>query len=403
MDDFMHIRMRHQQGDSIRSIAEDCGFSRNTVRKILRQKAPKPYHRPASGSLFDPFHQYAVMRVGDGMSATRIFEEICKMGFTGSYDLVLRHLRPFRRIQHASVRATVRFETPPGQQAQCDWAEIGRFPDAHGNMRRIYAFVLILGFSRMLYLEFTLSMALSCLIRCHINAFDYFGGWTRHILYDNMRQVVVGPQRINPLFLDFATHYDIVVKRCRPYRPRTKGKVERAVDYLKDNFLKGRSFDSLAHLQMEGRHWLDQVANVRIHATTGKRPVDLLKEEQLIPIATISPYQIVHCVQRRVGVEGFVQFDNTLYSVPIAHVGQRVHIEALGGRILVRQGDSIIASHHQATQPNSRIEDPEHIRQRWQLCQPDRNPSDRPLCHVDLANQHIVPSRDLNLYQLFAQ
>ena len=113
-------------------------------------------------------------------------------------------------------------------------------------------------------------MRLESLIRCHQNAFAYFGGWPAKILYDNMRQVIVRPGLVNPRFRDFADHHGFEPKAHRPYRPRTKGKVERMVSYVKDNFLAGRSFDSLEALNTQGRNWLDTTArNVRIHATTG--------------------------------------------------------------------------------------------------------------------------------------
>lgn len=121
------------------------------------------------------------------------------------------------------MRATVRFETLPGEQAQVDWAECGYYLDETGERRKVYAFVMILGFSRMLYVEFTTSMQLPELIGCHERAFDYFGGFPRQILYDNMKQVRLSPGEWNPLMQDFWQHYGIVPKTCRPYRPRTKG------------------------------------------------------------------------------------------------------------------------------------------------------------------------------------
>src|SRR5262249_20470342 len=151
---------------------------------------------------------------------------------------------------------------------------------------------IVLGFSRYMYIEFTTSMKLPVLIACHLRAFAYWGGWPASLLLDNMKQVKLGRGRWNPLFIDFAGHYGIAVKTHQVRRPRTKGKVERMVDYVKDNFLNGRSFVDVDDLNAQGLNWLATVANVRTHATTGRRPIDLLAEEGLTQYGEIRPYQI---------------------------------------------------------------------------------------------------------------
>ncbi len=243
LDQFMNIRFLHRQGHSVREIARLTGHSRNTVRKLLRTtRAPVPAPRVRSSAL-DPFKAYLTQRwQAHGLSAVRLFPEIQAQGFTGSARIVRRFLQTLRAEQRVDAKLTVRFETPPGEQAQCDWAEVGRYPQPDGTAIRVYAFVMILCYSRYLYIEFTRSMSLTTLIRCHQNAFAFFGGWTKRILYDNMRQVVVGPNRTNARFLDFTRHYGFEPIRHRPYRPRTKGKVERSVQYLRESFLKGRVF-----------------------------------------------------------------------------------------------------------------------------------------------------------------
>jgi len=209
-----------------------------------------------------------------------LLAEIQDQGYTGSINLVRRYLQTLYPFKQALEKATLRYETPPGEQAQVDWAYCGRFLDLNGETVPIYAFVMVLGFSRLLYVEFTTSVELPVLIQCHLNAFQFFGGWPRTILYDNMKQVKLGPGEFNPLFLDFAHPYGIVPKTHRVRRPRTKGKVERMVDYVKDNFLKGRTFDDLSDLNAHVRHWLDHTANTRLHATTNQRPVDLWTVEK---------------------------------------------------------------------------------------------------------------------------
>ena len=143
---------------------------------------------------------------------------------------------------------------------------------------------MVLNFSRMLYVKFTTSMKVETLIACHLSAFAYFNGFPRSILYDN-KQVRLSQQEWNPLLLDFVNHFGIVPQTHRIRRPRTKGKVERMVEYVKDNFLNGRSFADLVELNTHARHWLDTTAIVRVHATTKQRPIDLLAKEKLTPLS----------------------------------------------------------------------------------------------------------------------
>ncbi|MDP1581721.1 MAG: DDE-type integrase/transposase/recombinase, partial [Candidatus Didemnitutus sp.] len=201
---------------------------------------------------------------------------------------------------------------------------------------------------------------------CHQNAFAFFGGWPRRILYDNMRQVVVGPERINAQFLDFTRHYGFEVKRCRPYRPRTKGKVERSVSYLRDSFLTGRTFAGLDDLNAQGRHWLGRVANIHIHGTTHARPCERLLEETLTSGTDLRPYQVTHSTVRTVGVEALVRFAKSDYSVPARWVGTRVTVDAGDNVIVIRARDLIVAEHRVATAAGQRVESPAHARERWE-------------------------------------
>jgi len=201
------------------------------------------------------------------------------MGYTGSIATVRRFLRTLEPARQQAQRLTVRFETPPGQQAQADWAYAGRLQATDGTWFPVYIFVMVLGFSRMTYVEFTRSMRLDELIACHQRAFAYFGGWPREILYDNMKQIRLGPGHLTPAFVDFANHHGFAIRTHRPRRARTRGKVERAVRYVKNNFLSGRSFADLCDLNAQGQHWMAHTANCRLHATTGRVPFELWPQE----------------------------------------------------------------------------------------------------------------------------
>jgi hypothetical protein len=231
----------------------------------------------------------------------------------------------------------------------------------------VYAFVFVLSFSRMLFVEFTSSMHVSELIRCHRNAFAALNGWPLEILYDNMKQVRLDQETLNPLFADFARHYGLAIRTHRIRRPRTKGKVERMVHYIKNAFLNGREFRDLAELNAQARHWLDTVANVRIHATTEQKPIDLWPREGLTALTTIAPYQLSELVSRKAGFDGFVRFGKSRYSVPPEYAGQSVLIGPRDNRIVIRVQDMIVAEHHPAQKRGDAIADPEHIAALWKL------------------------------------
>ncbi|MGH7091419.1 MAG: IS21 family transposase [Stellaceae bacterium] len=402
LDQFMNIRFLHRQGHSVREIARLTGHSRNTVRKLLRiDRAPisAPRVRP---SKVDPYKAYLTERwKAHRLSAVRLQPEIQAMGFTGSVKIVRRFLETLRSAERVDAKLTVRFETPPGEQAQCDWAEVGRYPQPDGTVVRLYAFVMILCYSRYLYIEFTRSMAMATLIRCHQNAFAFFGGWTKRILYDNMRQVVVGANQTNARFLDFSRHHGFEARRCRPYRPRTKGKVERTVSYVRDSFLNGRTFSGVDDLNAQGRHWLGSVANVRVHATTHARPCDLLLEETLTPLVGLNPYQVTRSNGRKVGVEALVRFERCDYSVPARFVGTKVQVDAGDSFVIIRSKDLIVAEHPRATGPGQRVESPAHVQERWLRSVPSAIPPPPKGCHVTFTE--AVQARPLALYAEVAQ
>lgn len=261
----------------------------------------------------------------------------------------------------------MRFETPPGKQAQVDWAYCGKFPDKQGSKHSVYAFVMVLGYSRMLFSCFTTSMQIKELMECHKKAFDFFGGWPEQIVYDNMKQVRISRSKWNEGFLDFCHHYGFIPKTHQPYRSRTKGKVERAVDYLKDNFLAGKHFDDLADLNAQGFSWLNHTANVRVHATTGVPPIELFPQESLTALDSIKAYHWHEPVSRKVNWESMVRFDGSRYSVPPEHAGKTVSIEASAGVITIRSKELIIAEHKQALKPGQSIVDKDHLAELWKL------------------------------------
>jgi transposase InsO family protein len=297
-------------------------------------------------------------------------------------------------------KATVRYETAPGEQGQADWAQCGRLPDEAGRECIVYAFLLELSFSRLLYVELTTNMRLETLIGCHERAFAALGGCPRTLLYDNMKQVRLEPGMLNPLFADFARHYGFAIKTHRVRRPRTKGKVERMVDYLKDNFWRGRPFADLADAQAHLQHWLNHTANVRIHATTRQRPVDLWGAEQprLQAVAGVPPYRLATRAVRQVSSECWVHFQGNRYSLPPAYVGQTVVVEVCTAerRVRIRANQVIVADHPQATGRGASVSDPVHLAALWQLTLTQSAP---PPPVWSGSRESVVEVRPLSVYE----
>ena len=393
----MEIKKLFNEGCKIRQIARITGYSRNTVRKALRNGALAVKARKCRISKLDAFKDHVSRRYyGCDLSAVRIQEEIRPMGYGGSVDTVRKFLRALRKERRNSQTLTVRFETPPGKQSQADWGHCGIFPDGAGGTVSVCFFTMVLSYSRMLFVKFCTSMELGSLMERHREAFSYFGGWTSEILYDNMSQVRKGPGRLNPLFADFALHHGFSVKTHRPYRPRTKGKVERAVDYVKESFLNGREFNGLDDLNARVLHWMENTANVRIHGTTGRRPCDLFSGEKLIPVSSAPPYVHVERVVRKVGVDARVLFGRSSYTVPPAEAGRAVVVEHLGQRIVIRSNGLVIAEHPAAARPGMDVSSEEHIADLWKL---SLNQSPPPERSWNVVFNESVQTRPLDIYE----
>jgi transposase len=366
-DAFMDVKSLAGEGVSKREIARRTGLSRNTVRKVLRGEHPMRMKSVARDSKLDPYKAHVRERYERyGLSAVRLIEEIRPLGYDGSIVTLRRYLKTLKTPMQRMRNVTVRFETPPGKQAQVDWTECGRF-EVDGKKLTVYAFLMVLGYSRAMYVRFTASMRMAELIACHQAAFAYFGGWPREILYDNMKQVRIGPGKLNEAFMDFAAHHDFAVKTCRAYRPRTKGKVERPVDYLKDNFLAGRTFADIDDLNVQGLHWLDCTANVRVHGTTGAVPNERLAEETLTPVSAVPPYRFTQPVTRVVSREAMVCFQGSRYSAPPKLAGQNVRVSAEGGILRIVAGEEVVAEHRQALKAGQCVVAREHLAELWKL------------------------------------
>lgn len=293
LEEWVDIESRYAAGQSIKAIARELGVSRNTVRAALRREGPPRYERRGKPGKLAAYEPYLLQRLAEfpELTAKRLYEEIRAQGYEGGISIVKDFTRPQRVPRRQPV---VRFETPPGQQAQCDFGELG-VHDVRGTRTRLYLFVMVLGFSRYLYVEATTDMRSETFLACHARAFAYFGGMPREVLYDNAKICALEHSRtvvrFNEALLDFAGRFAFRPRLCRPARPQTKGKVERMIGYVKDAGLVGRTFLDLPDMNAQLLAWLEHEANVRLHATTGERPLDRLAREGLTPYAEAKPWQ----------------------------------------------------------------------------------------------------------------
>ncbi len=282
------IKDWYQTGLSISEIARRTGHDRKTIRHALAAPLLAPLERPRRKRLphkLDPYIPYLEQRIAQGvLNAHKRFKELEAHGYPGGESQVRAFVHP--RRPPPSPRATVRFETAPGEQAQTDWGHFGRIHHA-GRQRRLYGVVMTLGWSRVCYLEFTVATDITWWLRAHLHAFHYVGGVPRQVLHDNLNTAVLdrsaGVMHWNPHYLDVASYYGFTPHPCRPYRAQTKGKVERGIGYVRGNFWLGLTFADLIDLNTQARHWCDTVANVRIHGTTGVAPCSRLADEGLQP------------------------------------------------------------------------------------------------------------------------
>ena len=320
----MEIKYLAREGVPKAQIARRCGVSRQTVYNLLERTELGLHPRPARASKLDAFKVYIRARLEKfDLPATSLFRELKLQGYSGGITILREFVSPLKA--EFTRRVSERFETVPGQQAQIDWGECGTL-EVGGERRKLYVFVMVLGYSRMMYARFTTSSRLPELQSCLVGAFDRLG-IPAELLVDNMKQVVerhdieTGVVHWNRSFLDFAHHHETHPLASPPYWPRVKGKVERGVGYVKHSFLEGRAFVDLDDLNRQLEVWLDTVANVRDHGTTKARPVDRFAAEQEVmrPLAAVPVYDVRPLEYRQVYDDSHLSYHGVRYSVhPVA-------------------------------------------------------------------------------------
>jgi len=383
------MRQLLREGVPIARIARELGVSRQTVSNwIAPERAGVTEHRRRRRtSKLDPHRAYVESRLERfDLPATVLLRELRKRGYTGGIT-ILRELVASIKRRHV-VRIVDRFETEPGRQAQVDFASCGTI-EHDGGRRRLSLVTLVLGHSRVTWARFTVSQGQQVLMECLEEAFRELGGVPRELLFDNLKAVVATPRSreaaatIQRSFARFAEHWGFEPVPCPPYWPRAKGKVERAIQYIKRSFLEGRSFTDLDDLNAQLRTWLATVANVRIHATTGERPVDRLEADRaaMLPVGDTRAYPSAQTWRRLVDHDGRISFGGVRYSVDPSILGGRrdepveVHV-GTDGRLRIHHDGRLVGEHRLRPSGFPPVDDPRHAALRRALRQ--RAPTQRP-------------------------
>lgn len=348
-EEWWMLKELRNAGKSLRAISRETGYDRRTVKKYLKTGEKPSYKRRSSKtSLLDPYKPHirdAVVRLD--LQATRIFRDIQKMGYSGQYTILKEYIRPFR-VEH-SLEAVYRYETKPGVQSQVDFDPICKI-EIDGELKKLYCFNFILGFSRNRFTQFTVDPSTEEVLRLLMAAFQYFGGYTDEILFDNMKQIVITRAiryediKWNPMFRDFFEHYDFTPRLCKPGRAQTKGKVENQVKLVQNDFFKGLDFSGLADLNDKALAWCAEV-NGRTHRTTGAIPKEKLSEEKLKSFLAKPPYQIIRVEYRKITRDCFISYLGNRYSVPWRYAGRQARILVKNGRLLVEVCGEAICEH----------------------------------------------------------
>jgi len=342
-------------------LALSLGLDIKTVRHwIGRPYAPRqPVRRP---SKLDPFKGRIVGWLdAHPLSAQQVFQRLRDNGYGGGISIVKDYVRAVRpRPREAFL--TLAFA--PGEVAQVDWGEFGTIA-VGDTRRRLSFFVMVLAYSRKMYVEFTLSQTMEQFLAAHVNGFNALGV-PKKVMVDNLRCAVLQHRRgesaqFNPRYLDFARHYGFEPVACAVAKGNEKGRVERGVGYVKVNFLSGLELPDFAALNPAAQVWLESVANVRMHRETHRRPVDLWAEERAhLQAANPRPFDVGRVLVVRANRQFRVTFEANRYSVPARFAGAQVTLKAYPDRLCIYHSEDLIARHARSFERYRDLEDPDH-------------------------------------------
>jgi transposase len=359
------LRLHHVEHWPIGTIAAQLRVHHSTVRRVLAQ-AGVPTQKPVRASLVEPYLAFITETLAKypTLRASRLYTMVRERGYPGAPDhfrAIVARLRP-----RPAGEAYLRLRTLPGEQAQVDWAHFGKLIIGRAE-RPLMAFVMVLSYSRHLFLRFYLGATMSYFIRAHVEAFTYFQGVVRTILYDNLKSAVlerVGEAiRFHPTLLELAAHYRFQPRPVAPGRGNEKGRVERAIRFAREAFFAARSFRDLAELNAQALAWCQGEAAERLCPPERARRVrELFAEERAHLLALpANPFPSEERIEVSAHKTPYVRFDLNDYTIPHTHVNRTLTLLASLDTVRIFDGQQIIATHPRSFDRGAQIEDPTHI------------------------------------------
>lgn len=387
MLDIRELIRQLQAGESARQIAKNMHLSRVTVGKyrtwavthdLLNHALPtaenlaqllaqdqvlQPGVSPVSS--VEPYRAVVVDLRQRGLEMMAVFQRLRdEHDYTGTYSSVRRFVQV---LEPAQPEATIRIERSPGEEVQVDFGYAGLMFDTDGQVRRAWAFVMTLAYSRHQYVEFVFDQRVETWLLCHQHAFESFGGVPRKVVLDNLKAGIVqacfDEPQIQRAYRDCAEHYGFLIAPCRVREPQEKGKVESGVHYVARNFLAGREPAALPANNVKVRAWIEQIAGIRDHGTTHWQPLVQFKavEQATLLALPATPFEIATWKQAKLHRDCYVQFDKAYYSAPVRYVGQVLWVRGDAQTLRIYADYTLLATFPRATRPGQRQTNLDHL------------------------------------------
>jgi len=360
------LRLFHAEKWCVGTIAIQLGHHHSTVRRVLSQAgldAGLVSVRPSMVDPYVPFIQETLKKY-PRLRASRLFVMVKERGYPGKPD----HFRTIvaRYRPRPPAEAYLRLRTLPGEQAQVDWGHFGKIRIGRA-LRKLFCFVMVLSYSRQIFLRFYLSAAMPSFVQGHVEAFAFFEGVARILLYDNLKSAVIERAgdaiRFHPTLLDLAAYYHYLPRPVAPARGNQKGRVERAIRYIRDSFFAARTFTDLDDLNAQALAWAQGIAAERLCPEDRGRTVrEVFAEERgnLLALPD-NPYPTEERVEVEVGKTPYVRFDLNDYSIPHTHTQRSLVVLATKSTVRVLDGLNVLCSHPRSWDRDQQIEDLSHI------------------------------------------
>jgi transposase len=350
------------------TIAAELGLHPDAVKRAIEAERFGVRRRTPYSSMLDPYKPFIIdiLDKHPRLRATRIFQMLRLRGYPGAIAVLRRYVRQVRPAP--SKEAYLRLQTMPGEQGQVDWANFGKLQVGE-TPRTLSCFVLVLSYSRAMYARFALDQSLESFLRGHVEAFEYLGGAPRTLLYDNLKSVVLERDgehvRFHPHLLEIAGHYHFTPKPCAPYRGNEKGKVERAIQYLRTSFFPARHFASIHELNDQLKRWLSEVAEQRSRPTDADHRTvgECLKQERELLLELPQhrfDCDLVLAVKSR--KQPYIRFDKNDYSIPHQLVGKPLTLIASEHTVRILDDGQQVAQHQRSYDRGKTVQDEQHLR-----------------------------------------